>query len=107
MAYWILQANPARYRVAEALADPSSIHTWTVARYRMMKCAYRGDLRPRPCRAGRGNLMQGLDERTTDYSLPVIQTPNPKLPALSMRNWAMTCGAAGPGSCRSAYKNPP
>jgi len=34
MAYWILQANPARYRVAEALADASSIRTWTVARYR-------------------------------------------------------------------------
>jgi EVE domain len=34
MAYWILQANPARYRVAEALADASSVRTWTVARYR-------------------------------------------------------------------------
>jgi predicted RNA-binding protein with PUA-like domain len=34
MAYWILQANPARYRVAEALAEASSIRTWTVARYR-------------------------------------------------------------------------
>jgi predicted RNA-binding protein with PUA-like domain len=34
MTYWILQANPARYRVAEALADASSIRTWTVARYR-------------------------------------------------------------------------
>jgi EVE domain-containing protein len=34
MAYWILKANPARYRVAEALAEASSIRTWTVARYR-------------------------------------------------------------------------
>jgi hypothetical protein len=34
MAYWILQANPVRYRVAEALAEASSVRTWTVARYR-------------------------------------------------------------------------
>ena len=34
MAYWILQADPARYRVAGALAEASSIRTWTVARYR-------------------------------------------------------------------------
>jgi hypothetical protein len=34
MAYWILQANPARYRVADALAGASNIRTWTVARYR-------------------------------------------------------------------------
>jgi hypothetical protein len=32
MAYWILQANPARYRVAEAPAEADSIRTWTVAR---------------------------------------------------------------------------
>ena len=34
MAYWILQANPARYRVAEAIAEADSIRTWTVARQR-------------------------------------------------------------------------
>jgi hypothetical protein len=34
MAYWILQANPARYRLSDALADPGSIRTWTVAHHR-------------------------------------------------------------------------
>jgi EVE domain len=34
MAYWILQANPARYRLAEALANPDSIRLWTIAHHR-------------------------------------------------------------------------
>jgi hypothetical protein len=34
MAYWILQANPSRYRLSEALANPGSLRLWTVAQHR-------------------------------------------------------------------------
>jgi EVE domain len=34
MAYWILQANPARYRLPDALANPASIRTWMIAHHR-------------------------------------------------------------------------
>src|SRR5215467_4319884 len=35
MAYWILQANPDEiYQVFDALANPTAIRTWRVARYR-------------------------------------------------------------------------
>lgn len=34
MKYWILQANPRKYRIFDALEDPSSMRKWVVARYR-------------------------------------------------------------------------
>jgi hypothetical protein len=34
MKYWILQANPKKYRIFDALEDPSRMRKWVVARYR-------------------------------------------------------------------------
>lgn len=34
MAYWIFKFNPEKYRLADRLADPNPLMTWTVTRYR-------------------------------------------------------------------------
>lgn len=34
MAYWIFKYNPKNYRLADRLADPNPVITWTVSRYR-------------------------------------------------------------------------
>lgn len=34
MAYWILQANPARYRLADALTEAARVASWTITRRR-------------------------------------------------------------------------
>jgi hypothetical protein len=34
MAFWIFKGNPEKYRLADRLADPSPIITWTVTRFR-------------------------------------------------------------------------
>src|SRR6266446_8541793 len=34
MAFWIFECSPEKYRLAERLADPNPIITWTVTRYR-------------------------------------------------------------------------
>ena len=34
MAYWILQANPKRFQIDDALRDAAAIRKWIVARYR-------------------------------------------------------------------------
>lgn len=33
MAYWILQPNPDRYRIFDALSDVQALRTWTVAQH--------------------------------------------------------------------------
>ncbi|MDQ5903488.1 MAG: hypothetical protein QG672_1079 [Pseudomonadota bacterium] len=34
MAFWIFKCNPQHYRIGARLADPSSLITWNVTRYR-------------------------------------------------------------------------
>lgn len=34
MAYWIFKCNPDKYRLADRLADPDPVLTWTVSRFR-------------------------------------------------------------------------
>lgn len=34
MAFWIFKCNPAKYRLADRLADPNPTLTWTVSRHR-------------------------------------------------------------------------
>src|SRR5262245_1787404 len=34
MAFWIFKCNPEKYRLADRLADPNPMITWTVSRHR-------------------------------------------------------------------------